>query len=104
MTAVSNDIDPRLVFAQQIAVYGKSEDSLLAFSTSGNAHNIVDAVITAKAKKLKVIGFTGITGGEMKKYCDIALCIPSSITAEIQEYHLSVYHTLCRMLEMRFFM
>lgn len=104
ITAISNDIDPDLIFAQQIAVYGNEGDVLLAFSTSGNARNVVDAAITAKAKGLKVIGFSGMTGGEMKKYCDITLCIPSSITAEIQEYHLSVYHCLCRMLELRFFM
>jgi D-sedoheptulose 7-phosphate isomerase len=65
---------------------------------------VVDAAITARAKGLKVIGLTGITGGEMKKYCDVAVCIPSSLTAEIQEYHLSVYHALCRMVEVRFFM
>lgn len=103
-TAISNDIDPDLVFAQQIVVYGNPGDVLLALSTSGNARNVIDAVITAKAMEMKVIGLTGITGGKMKKYCDIAICIPSSITAEIQEYHLSVYHTLCRMLELRFFM
>ncbi len=102
-TAVSNDIDPDLVFAQQIIGYGNTGDVLMAISTSGNAKNVVNAAITAKAKGLKVIGMSGMTGGALKIYCDVTVCIPSTLTAEIQEYQLPVYHTLCRMLEVRFF-
>jgi len=102
-TAISNDIDPDLVFAQQIIGYGKEGDVLMAISTSGNAGNVVNAAITAKAAGLKVIGMTGMTGGALKKHCDITVCIPSTLTAEIQEYQLPVYHVLCRMLELRFF-
>jgi len=102
-TAISNDIDPDLVFAQQIIGYGNTGDVLMAISTSGNAKNVVNAAITAKAKGLKVIGMSGMTGGALKIYCDVTVCIPSTLTAEIQEYQLPVYHTLCRMLEVRFF-
>jgi D-sedoheptulose 7-phosphate isomerase len=102
-TAISNDIDPDLVFAQQIAGFGNAGDVLMAISTSGNAKNVVNAAITAKAKGLKVIGMSGMTGGALKKYCDAVVCIPSILTAEIQEYQLPVYHTLCRMLEVKFF-
>ena len=29
--------------------------------------------------------------------------VDAAITAEIQEYHLPVYHTICRIIENRFF-
>ena len=104
ISAIANDMDPNLVFAQQIVGYGRKGDVLIALSTSGNSRNIVDAVITAKALGLTVIGLTGNSGGEMKQYCDIAVCVPADKTAEVQELHLPVYHTLCRIVENSFFL
>ncbi|MCK5134679.1 MAG: SIS domain-containing protein [Bacteroidales bacterium] len=103
ISAISNDVDPSLVYAQQIAGYGRKGDVLIAISTSGNSQNIVDAVITAKAKGLTVIGLTGQSGGEMKQYCDISICVPSISTPEVQEFHLPIYHTICKTVENRFF-
>jgi len=102
-SAISNDIDASLVFAQQIVGYGEKDDVLIAMSTSGNSQNIIDAAITAKAKGLAVVGLTGQNGGKMKQYCDIAICVPATGTPEIQEFHLPIYHTICRIAEKRFF-
>ena len=103
ISAISNDMDASLVYAQQIVGYGRAGDLLIAISTSGNSRNIIDAVITAKARGLTVIGLTGQNGGNMKPYCDIAICVPSNSTPEVQEYHLPVYHTICQIVENRFF-
>ncbi|MEN8226755.1 MAG: SIS domain-containing protein [Bacteroidota bacterium] len=103
LTAISNDMDANLIYAQQIVGFGRAGDLLIAISTSGNSQNIVDAVITAKARGLTVIGLTGQSGGEMKQYCDIAICVPSKSTPEVQEFHLPVYHTICEIVENRFF-
>ncbi len=97
------DMDADLAYSQQVAAYGRKDDVLFAISTSGNSQNVVYAAITARAKGLKVIGLTGQHGGCMKQYCDTAICVPSTITAEIQEYHLPVYHTICRIIESKFF-
>ena len=102
-TAISNDMDADLVFSQQIAGYGRKGDVLFAITTSGNSQNVVDAAITAKAKGMMVIGLTGQHGGMIKQYCDTAICVPSTTTAEVQEYHLPVYHAICRIIEIRFF-
>ena len=96
-------MDADLIFAQQIAGYGRKGDVLFVISTSGNSRNVVDAAITAKAKGLTVIGLTGQTGGNLKQYCDFAICVSSSSTPEVQEYHLPVYHTICKIVENRFF-
>jgi len=103
ITAVANDTDADLVFAQQVVGYGNSGDVLIAISSSGNSKNIVDALITAKAKGMAVIGLTGETGGRMKSWCDIIVDVPGKTTARVQELHLPVYHTLCLMVENHFF-
>lgn len=102
-TAIINDIDGNLVFAQQIVGYGQVKDVLMAISCSGNSQNIVDACITARAMKLKVIGLTGMTGGRMKPYCDVVISVPETETALVQELHLPVLHALCRQIENHFF-
>jgi D-sedoheptulose 7-phosphate isomerase len=102
-TAYANDAKPELVFAQQVFGYGKKEDVLIGISTSGNSKNVIYAMITAKAMGLKTIGLTGRTGGALKELCDVCICAPSEITYQIQELHLPIYHTLCRMIEEVFF-
>jgi phosphoheptose isomerase len=102
-SAISNDMDASLVFAQQIAGYGKKDDVLIAMSTSGNSRNIIDAVITASAMGMTVIGMTGESGGKMGSYCDIMIRVPSERTAVVQEFHRPIYHAICRIVENRFF-
>jgi len=99
ITAISNDIDPDLIFAQQVTGYGEAGDVLIAISCSGNSQNILDAAITARANGLKVIGLTGETGGKLGAFCNILINVPGKRTAYIQELHRPVYHTLCRMVE-----
>ena len=66
ITAVANDTDADLIFAQQVVGYGNPGDIILGISSSGNSQNVVDALITAKAKEMVVVGLTGETGGKMK--------------------------------------
>ncbi|MRI01176.1 SIS domain-containing protein [Kriegella sp. EG-1] len=99
ISAISNDIGGDFVFAQQVLGYGKKNDVLLAISTSGNSKNVIDACITAKAIGIKVIGLLGETGGKIKELCDVAICVPATNTASVQEYHLPIYHALCIMVE-----
>ena len=103
LTTISNDMDADLVYSQQVAAYGRKGDVLFAITTSGNSRNVVDAAITAKAEGMGVIGLTGQHRGMIKQYCDTAGCVPATTTAEIQEYHLPVYHTICRIIENKFF-
>jgi len=102
-TAFSNDVDPFLIFAQQVLGYGNKGDVLMGISTSGNAKNVLNAMVTAKALGLKTIGLTGKTGGGFNNYCDIVIHVDATTTPEIQELHLPVYHALCQMLEEHFF-
>ncbi len=103
LTAFINDVGPDLMFAQQVYGYGKPGDVLVALSTSGQAPNIVYALQTAAAVGMKTIGLTGRDGGRMKELCDVCLIAPWQETADIQERHIAMYHTLCALLEDTFF-
>ena len=102
-TAFMNDSLPELVFAQQINGYGKAGDVYLGISTSGNSKNILYAAITAKAKGLKVIGLTGRLNSRLADFADVCIRVPETETFKIQELHLPVYHSICMMLEDKFF-
>ncbi len=103
LTAVANDTDASFIYAQQVIGFGKQGDVLFGISTSGNAQNVVDAAITARAKGMTVIGMTGETGGKLNSLCDILINVPEERTSFVQELHLPVYHTLCLMIEYHFF-
>lgn len=102
-TAFGNDCDPNLSAAQQVVGYGRSGDVLIGISTSGNAANVALAVATAKALGISTLGLTGGTGGKLKTLCDISIVTPAHTPADVQELHLPIYHTLCAMLEAKFF-
>lgn len=102
-TAFLNDVDGRLVFAQQVLGYGQEGDVLLAISTSGNAENVYLACVMAKAKGMRVVGLTGREGGKLAHIADAAVIVPEQETFKIQELHLPIYHVLCLMLEEYFF-
>lgn len=103
LTAYANDQAPDLIFAQQVLGYGQKGDVLLAISTSGNSKNVVNAAVVAKAKGLYVVSLTGADGGKLKSLSDVCIMAPSSITYQVQEYHLPIYHALCLVLEEMFF-
>ena len=102
-TAVVNDIDGNIIFAQQVLGYGKEEDVFLGISTSGNSKNIIYAAAAAKAKNLKVIVLSGGSGGRLLNLADVSIVVPETETYKVQELHMPVYHCLCLMLEDHFF-
>ncbi|MFC3803320.1 SIS domain-containing protein [Cohnella sp. GCM10012308] len=102
-TAYINDVAADMVFAQQVYGYGKPEDTLVVFSTSGNSVNVVRAVQVAKSLGLATIAFTGSGGGKLVSLCDVTIRVPCERTPDIQERHLPIYHALCIMLEEAFF-
>jgi len=102
-TAVANDIDPALEFAQLVMALGRPGSLFIGISTSGNAVNVCAAAEVARAQGLKVLGLTGESGGHLAGLCDLCIRVPATRTLEVQEYHLPVYHTICLFTEDEFF-
>jgi len=99
LTAAGNDYGFERVFARQIESLGRRGDLLVALSTSGGSANVLAAVKAARERGLKVIGLTGARGRAFARRCDLALVVPTTVTARIQEVHLLVGHLLCERAE-----
>ncbi len=95
LSAYANDVDPTLVFAQELYALGKKGDVFIGISTSGGAKNVLSAAKVARALGITVIALTGKDGGALKEVADIAIIAPARETYKIQEYHLPIYHALC---------
>lgn len=102
-TAIMNDGNPHMVFAQQVNGYGRKGDVLIAISTSGRSRNILYAAVVAKAKGMTVIGLTGEKESRLSQIADICIKVPETECYKVQERHLPIYHALCLMLEEKFF-
>ncbi len=103
ISAFGNDVNPEMIYAQQVYGYGVPGDVFLGITTSGNSMNVLKAAETARKRGLKTIGLTGKTGGKMADLADVCIEVPQTDTAFVQEEHIVVYHTLCSMLEAYFF-
>lgn len=102
LTAIGNDYGFDKIFERQLEANGKSGDIFIALSTSGNSSNIVRALQKCSGLNITTVGFSGISG-EMGKYCDHLLAIPSSSSPRIQEAHIVIGHVLCFMVEKSLF-
>jgi|TARA_B110000902_G_C14102266_1_gene511122 D-sedoheptulose 7-phosphate isomerase len=103
LTAIGNDYGYNNLFARQIQALGNEGDVFIAISTSGNSKNIVEALSICKEKGIKTIGFSGEKIGEMDKFCDINIKVPSTITPRIQEAHITIGHIICGLTESELF-
>ena len=103
LTAVCNDTDPALIFAQLTWALGQAGDTLVCLSTSGNSRNVVLAAKAAKTKGLRVLALTGEHDSQLSEMADVTVQVPAHDTYRVQEYHLPVYHYLCAAVEEAFF-
>ena len=98
LTSIANDYDYNQVFSKQVRALGAAGDVLLAISTSGNSPNVIAAIEAAHERQMTVVALTGRNGGKMAGMLskdDVNLCVPSPVTARIQEVHLLCLHCLC---------
>ena len=102
LTAISNDSTFDNVFSRQVQSYGVEKDLLIAFTTSGNSRNCLNAVKIAKESGLQTIAFTR-TQAEISNLVDIAIEVPSLNTQHIQECHILSYHIITELVEMKLF-
>jgi D-sedoheptulose 7-phosphate isomerase len=102
LTALANDYNVERIFSRQVEALANEGDCLIAISTSGNSPNVIAAVMAARTRGCKVIGFTGEKGKKLASLCDLSIMVPSSRTARIQEAHITVGHILCEMVDDRF--
>lgn len=99
LTSLANDYGYEVVFSRQIEALAQKNDLAVAISTSGKAKNVLSGLRQAKKMGLKTIALTGGDGGELAKLADMSLIVPSSVTARVQEVHITIGHIICELAE-----
>jgi len=99
ITACANDYSFKYLFSRNLDAIGSTKDILIVISTSGNSSNILEALKSAKKKKIFSIAFLGNNGGKAKKISDLNLIVPSKTTARIQECHIFLGHLIFEAVE-----
>jgi len=102
ITSIANDYSYEEIFSKQIKALGQAGDILLAFSTSGNSANVVEAIHAAHERGMTVVAATGKDGGKMAPTlhgADVEIRVPADKTNRIQETHLVVIHCLCDLID-----
>jgi D-sedoheptulose 7-phosphate isomerase len=96
VTALANDIGFEVVFARQIAAWGRPQDIALGLSTSGGSANVLAGFEQARRLGLLTIGLAGYEGGRMAEAdtIDHLFVIPSSSVHRIQEAQTTVFNVL----------
>jgi D-sedoheptulose 7-phosphate isomerase len=99
LTCIGNDYGFEEVFARQVGALARSDDVLLAISTSGHSPNLLRAIDAARAAGAHTIALSGRDGGALAETADQAIVVPGETTATIQEAHIFIGHALCALVE-----
>lgn len=100
ITCVGNDYGFDYIFSRYVEGMGQKGDVFLGISTSGNSANVINAIKSAKAKGMTVVGLTGKAGGQMAEMCDVEIRVPwKAYSDRVQEIHIKVIHCLIQYIE-----
>lgn len=94
LTAVANDADFSLAFADQLRLLCRRGDIALGISTSGKSAGVIRALKAARELGLLTVGFSGRDGGTMPSLTDFCFVVPSFSIHRIQETHGTLLHVL----------
>lgn len=96
LTALANDVSYEVVFARQLAAWGRRGDVAVGLSTSGGSANVLRAFDEAARRGMVTVGFAGYDGGKMaeSETIDYLFTVPSSSVHRIQEAQTTTYHAL----------
>jgi len=105
ITCVANDFGYNYIYSRFIEGLGNSGDVLFGISTSGNSENIVEAVIAAQKKGMKVVLLTGKDGGKLANFSDVLEIRVDhfGFADRIQEIHIKIIHILIQLIEKKMF-
>ncbi len=99
LTAVGNDLGFDQLFARQVRALVRPGDVAIAISTSGRSRNVVLGLEAAREMGVTAAALSGGDGGDLVGLADPLLVVPSTVTARIQEMHITLCQMLCAALE-----
>ena len=101
LTACGNDYGYDRVFERPLRGLGRRGDVLFGITTSGRSANVIRALSAAREMGIVTVGLLGHNGQPALSECDLALVVPDSETARVQECHIALGHGVLELLEDR---
>jgi D-sedoheptulose 7-phosphate isomerase len=96
LTAIANDEGYDNVFVNQLRIYYRPGDKLVAISASGNSPNLVKAAEWVKRRDGTVMSLVGFDGGKLKQISDISIHV-KTLNGEygpVEDIHMIMDHLL----------
>lgn len=94
LTAIGNDQDFSLAYAQQLRVLGRAGDIAMGMSTSGKSANVNRGLQAGREMGMLTVGYAGRDGGRMPGACDYCFVVPSFSIPRIQETQETLLHVM----------
>src|SRR5262249_31933379 len=96
VTALCNDVGVDVVFARQLAAFGRREDIAVGLSTSGNSENLIRAFAEASRRRMLTVRLAGYEGGALaeRDSTDYLSIAPSSSVNRIREAPTTIHPVL----------
>lgn len=101
LTGCGNDYGYDRVFERPLRGLGRRGDVLFGITTSGRSANVVKALEAAREMGIVTVGLLGGAAEPALSQCDLALTVPDTETARIQECHIALGHAVLELLEDR---
>ena len=93
LTAVANDLSYEDVYAEPLRWYMKSEDMVVAISSSGNSPNIVRAVVQAKKLGGTVVTISAMNeDNSIRKLGDLNFYVSAKTYGLAETVHAAILH------------
>lgn len=99
ITAIANDFSYDDVFARQVEALCSPLDVVVGISTGGAAVSVARGLEAARQRSARTWALTGSTGGIVADAAASALRVPSTVTARIQEMHITIIHAVSELVD-----
>ena len=99
VTCIANDYSFEDLFARQVEAHVRPGDVAVGYTTSGRSENVVRGLRAARAAGATTVLFAGGDGLPAAEHADVALLVPSTSTARVQELHLLLMHLVVEQVD-----
>jgi D-sedoheptulose 7-phosphate isomerase len=98
ITALANDVDYDMIFAEQLKYQMKPNDLVIGISGSGNSKNIVFALTYANEHGGKTFSICGYDGGLIKGIAKHNIHVAVNDMQIVEDCHMIIVHCIMRCL------
>lgn len=104
IACIGNDFGYDEVFSRYLEANARSQDCLIAISTSGKSRNIVKAIQAAQNKGLRIIFLSGKENCAVTKLCNVSIITSAGDWADrVKELHIKILHIFIEGIERSLF-